>query len=170
MLASLLHRHYLTDVNQTLHDVWTSPGLVHYIYIFGGSCPLTEFYQVQNSLCVQVLRSPILAALLQGTRIVVSAKLCGIQQRVPPIFGMAAITLGIDPHSSWFLFFFHYWNDQATDEDAQTAQCRYLTALSPHHYDLTIINKHYHFVTSADRFPVPVRSDIVDRLLNTCIQ
>jgi len=31
---------------------------------FGGSC------QVQNSLCVQVLRSPILAALLRGTRAV----------------------------------------------------------------------------------------------------
>jgi len=32
------------------HDVWPSPALVHYIYIFGGSCPLTEFYKVQNSL------------------------------------------------------------------------------------------------------------------------
>jgi len=29
-----------------------------------------------------------------------SAKLCGIEQRAPPIFGRAAITLGIDPHSS----------------------------------------------------------------------
>jgi len=53
-----------------LHDLWQSPGLVHYIYIFGGSCPLTEFCQVQNSLCVKVLRSPILAALLHGTRAV----------------------------------------------------------------------------------------------------
>jgi len=26
------------------------------------------------------------------------AKLCGVEQRVPPIFGRAAITLGIDPH------------------------------------------------------------------------
>ena len=34
--------------------------------IFGGSCPLSEFCQVQNSLCVQVLPS-ILAALLHGT-------------------------------------------------------------------------------------------------------
>jgi len=31
---------------------------------------------------------------------------CGIEQRVPPIFGRAAITLGIDPHSSYFLFWF----------------------------------------------------------------
>jgi len=28
----------------------------------------------------------------------VSAKLCGIEQRAPPIFGRAAITLGIGPH------------------------------------------------------------------------
>jgi len=40
------------------------------IYAFWGFCPLTEFCQVQNSLCVQVLRSPILAALLHGTRAV----------------------------------------------------------------------------------------------------
>jgi len=39
------------------------------ICIFGGCCPLMEFYQLlQNSLCVQVLSSPILAALLYGTR------------------------------------------------------------------------------------------------------
>ena len=38
------------------------------VYVhFGGSCLLTEFCQLQNSLCVQVLRSPILAALLHGT-------------------------------------------------------------------------------------------------------
>jgi len=39
----------------------------YYIYIFGGSCPLTEFCQVHDSLYVQVLHSPILAALLHGT-------------------------------------------------------------------------------------------------------
>jgi len=69
ILASLLHRRRSTKVNQTLHDVWPSPGLVHYIH-FRGLFPLTEFCQVQNSLCVQVLRSPILAALLHGTRAV----------------------------------------------------------------------------------------------------
>ena len=37
------------------------------VFIFGGSCPVTEFCQVQNSLCVQVLPSPILAALLHST-------------------------------------------------------------------------------------------------------
>jgi len=51
---------------------WPFPGLVYtrliYIYVFGDSCPLTEFCHVQNPLCVQVLRSPILTALLHGTR------------------------------------------------------------------------------------------------------
>ena len=52
------------------------------IYTFlGGSCPLTEFCPVQNSLYVQVLRSPILAVLLYGTHAAgVSAKLCGVVQ------------------------------------------------------------------------------------------
>jgi len=38
--------------------------------LFGGSCPLTEVCHVQSSLSVQVLRYPILAALLYGTRAV----------------------------------------------------------------------------------------------------
>ena len=67
VLASLLQRRRSPEANQTLHDVWPSPELVHYVYIFGGCCPLTEFSSVQHSLYVQVLRSPILAALLHGT-------------------------------------------------------------------------------------------------------
>ena len=39
----------------------------HDIYIFVGCSPLTEFCLVHNSLYVQVLRSPIVAALLHGT-------------------------------------------------------------------------------------------------------
>jgi len=70
VLASLLHRRRSTEVSQTLHDVWPSPVLVYYIYIFWGSCPITEFCQLQNSLCIQVLHSPISAALLHGTRAV----------------------------------------------------------------------------------------------------
>jgi len=62
--------------------------------------PWSNFYHVQNSLCVQILRSPILAALLHGTPAAGSAKLCGVEQRAPPIFGRAAITLGIGPHST----------------------------------------------------------------------
>jgi len=70
VLPSLLQRRRWTEVNQILHDVWPSAGLIYYIYIFGGSCPLTEFCQVQNSLCVQVLHSPVLAAWLHGTEAV----------------------------------------------------------------------------------------------------
>ena len=51
-----------------------------YIHFRGLSCPLTEFRHVQNSLCVQVLRSPILAALLHGSPAEGSAKLCGVVQ------------------------------------------------------------------------------------------
>jgi len=35
VLASLLHRRRSTEVNHTLHDVWPSFGLVHYIYFRG---------------------------------------------------------------------------------------------------------------------------------------
>jgi len=109
VLPSLLQRRCSSEANQTLHDVWPSPGLLHYIYIFGGSCPLTELCPVQNSLYMQFLRSRILAVLLHGTPAVgVSQTLwCGtrngiteLSQRPPPIFSRVAITLGIGPHSS----------------------------------------------------------------------
>jgi len=39
----------------------------------------------------------VLAALVHGTPAVgASAKVCSVEQRAPPIFGRAAITLGID--------------------------------------------------------------------------
>jgi len=113
VLASLLQRRRSPEANQTLHNVWPSPGLLHYVYIFGGSCPLTEFRHVQNSVCFQVLRSPILAALPQGTPAAgVSQTLrhgtrngiTELLQRALPIFGWAAITLGIGPHSSFEFF------------------------------------------------------------------
>jgi len=42
----------------------------------------------------------VLAALLHGT--LASANLCGVEQRAPPIFGRATITLGIGPYSSLY--------------------------------------------------------------------
>jgi len=56
-LPSLLHRRRSTEVNQTLHNVWPSPGLVYIIYTLG-------------------VVSYILAALLHDTRAV--ARLCGV--------------------------------------------------------------------------------------------
>jgi len=103
VLPLLLQRRRSPEANQTLHDVWPSPGLIHYIYIFGGSCPLTEFCPVQNSPYVQVLRWSILAALLHGTPAAGVSKtlrrrtrneIMELLQRAPPIFGRAAITLG----------------------------------------------------------------------------
>ena len=55
VLPSLLQRRRLPEANQTLLDVWPSPGLVHYIYTFGISCLLAEFCHVQNSLSVHLL-------------------------------------------------------------------------------------------------------------------
>jgi len=112
ILASLLHWRRSTEVNKTLQDVLPSPGLVHYVH-FGGACPLTEFCYMQYSQFVQVVRSPILAALLHCSRAVgVSQTLwrgtrngiAELSQRAPLLFGWAAITLGIGPHSSLLKF------------------------------------------------------------------
>ena len=44
-------------------------------------------------------RFRVLSALLHGTPVYWAlAKLCGVEQRAPPIFGRADITLGIGPH------------------------------------------------------------------------
>jgi len=40
VLASLPQRRRSKESNQTLHDVWPSPARLHYIYIFGGCCPV----------------------------------------------------------------------------------------------------------------------------------
>jgi len=100
VLASLLQRRRSTEANQTLHDVWPLPGLVNCIYTFGGCCPVTEFCQVQSSLCVlQVLRSPIgrvTARHSSSGREPNFAELSTGRQ----LFGRATITLGIGPHSS----------------------------------------------------------------------
>jgi len=111
VLPSLLQQRSSTEVtvNQTLHDVSPSPGLVYYIYIFGGFCPLMEFCPVPNSLYIQVLCSPVFAELLPSTPAVGSSQtlrrgtrngITEFSQRAPPIFGRGAITLGIAPHSS----------------------------------------------------------------------
>jgi len=43
----------------------------------------------------------VLAALLHGTLVVGVSKLCGVEQRAPPMFGRATIMLGIGPHYSF---------------------------------------------------------------------
>jgi len=88
ILPSLLQRRRSVEANQTLHDVWPSPGLVHYIRdtFSGALAPWRNFAR-----CIsQTLR--------RGTRNGITELL----QRVPLIFGRAAITLGICPHSSHY--------------------------------------------------------------------
>jgi len=52
----------------------------------------------------QYLRHTNFNALVHGTLVVGSTKLCGVEQRAPPIIGRAAITLGVGPHSSLLNF------------------------------------------------------------------
>ena len=52
-----MQRRRSPEANQTLHDVWPSPELVHCVYIFGGFCLLTELCPVKSSLYVQFLPS-----------------------------------------------------------------------------------------------------------------
>jgi len=79
VLSSVLQRRRSPEANQTLHDVWPSPPLVHYIH-FGGLLPLTGFCPVQNSLYAQsgvLLYWPRYCTALQQRT---SAKLCGVVQ------------------------------------------------------------------------------------------
>jgi len=101
VLASLLKRRRSTEANQTLHNVWPLPGLVDYIYIFGGCCSLTEFCQVQNSLCVLSFALSYWQRYCTAVEQWAQAKLCGVEHRARPIFGRATITLGIGPHFSF---------------------------------------------------------------------
>jgi len=109
VLASLLHRRRSQEANNFARSLAISWADTLYIH-FGGSCPLTEFYQMQNSLWVQVLRSSILAVWLHSTRAAAVSQtlrrgtrngITELSQRAPPIFGWAAITLGIGQHSTF---------------------------------------------------------------------
>jgi len=70
-------------------------------YILGGSCSLTESCQVQTSFCAQILRSPILAALLHSTPALGVSQTLWRSADGATYIRQAAITLGIDPHSSY---------------------------------------------------------------------
>jgi len=68
VFASLLQRRRSTEANQMLHDVWPLPGLVDYIYTFGGCCPVTEFCRCTIHFASSKSCALLLAALLHGTR------------------------------------------------------------------------------------------------------
>ena len=63
---------------------------------------MVNFGPLAAEICWRVLGTPanlngfrVLAALLHGTLLVGVSKTCGVEQRAPPIFGRAAITMGI---------------------------------------------------------------------------
>jgi len=89
---------------------------IHYMH-FWGFLPLTDFCQLQTSLCVQVLHSHILAALMYGTRAAAVGQtlwhgtrngITELSQTAPPTLGWAAIMSGIGPHSSYAYFVSEY--------------------------------------------------------------
>ena len=75
------------------------------------TCPhnMVNFGLLTPEICWRVWGTPanfngfrVLAALLHGILYWASAKLCGVEQRAPRMFGRATITLGIGPHSSYY--------------------------------------------------------------------
>ena len=82
VLPSLLQRRRSpkAKANQTSHDVWPSPGLLHHIYIFGGSCRWQNFARCKIHFmfksCVLVYWQRYRTALQHQT----SAKFCGVVQ------------------------------------------------------------------------------------------
>ena len=106
VLASLLQRRRSPAANQTLHDVWCLPGC-YTIYTFSGALAPGRILPGAKF----TLR-PRLAFLYIGSVTARHSSIgrqpnCGevqgiteLSQRAPPIFGWAAITLGIGPHSS----------------------------------------------------------------------
>ena len=86
------------------------------LYIhFGGCCPVTEFCQVQNSVCVlQVLCSPIGSVTARHSSSGREPNFAALSTG-RHLFGRATITLGIGPHSSFVCFraicqlYLHVW-------------------------------------------------------------
>jgi len=102
LFASLLHRSRSAQVNQTLHYVWPSPGLVPY-HFRGLLRPNAILSGAKFTLCPSLAFSYIDGVTAQHSSSGRQPN-CGVQQRAPPIFGRAAITLGIGPHSSYRTF------------------------------------------------------------------
>jgi len=92
------------EANQSLHDVWPY-GLVHYIYIFGGSSLGQNFARCKihftSKSCVRLGSVTAWRSSSGRQRNFASwyqEWTYELSQRAPPIVGRAAITLGIGPH------------------------------------------------------------------------
>jgi len=94
-LCSLLHRRLSTEVNQTLHDVWPSPELVQYAYIFGGSCPLKR----NSARCKIHFASKSCVLVYSG-----SVTACHLSSRREPNFAAWYTRNGITEHLLLVIF------------------------------------------------------------------
>jgi len=65
-VLALLQRRRSTEINETLHDVWLSDGLVYYIY-FRGLLPRNEILSGAKFILHPSLAFSCLAAILHGT-------------------------------------------------------------------------------------------------------
>jgi len=95
ILASLLQRRCSMEVNQTFHDVWPSPVLVHYIYTFSGALthnrisPCAKF-TLRPTLAFSNIGSATAWHLSNGHQRKFATSCIGITellQRVPSILG-----------------------------------------------------------------------------------
>ena len=118
VLAALLQRRRSAEANQTLHDVWPCPALLHYIYISGGSCndrilPGAKF-TLRPSLAFAYIGSVTARHSSSGRHSQTLRRrtrngITELSQTAPPIFDRAAITLGISPHSSYLICLINGW-------------------------------------------------------------
>jgi len=106
VIASLLQRRRSLEANQTLHDVWR---LVDWYTIYESSGALAPDgilpgakITLRPSLAFSYIGS-VTARHSSSGRHATRNGITELSQRAPPMFGMAAITLGIGPHSSCFL-------------------------------------------------------------------
>ena len=105
ILALLLYQHRSMEGVQPNFARCLAVSWAGILYIhFGGSCPQWNFarYKIHfaSKSCLLLYWQRYWTALEQWA----SGKHCGVQQRVPAIFGRVAITLGIGPSSSFDCF------------------------------------------------------------------
>jgi len=84
-------------INNKLSETYFNVFFLRVLYVF--------YRQRQNTYYAYgrtILRSPVLAALLHGTKVVEVSQTLRRRTEAPPIFGRAAITLGIGLHSSYY--------------------------------------------------------------------
>ena len=107
VLAALLQRRRLPEANQTLHDAWLSPGLVHCIDILEAVAPYRNFTSCKIQLRPSLAFCYIGSVTTQHSSSRRQPKLvawykewnCGTCECATYI-RWVAITLGIGPHSS----------------------------------------------------------------------